>query len=60
MTSKPMDCLNQRLKREVDRVNPTVNQPPIDARSALSIFRGFSSNTAGISRCRWSRIGRRR
>jgi hypothetical protein len=32
-SSKSMDCLNQRLKREVDRVNPTVNQPPIDARS---------------------------
>ena len=32
--SKSMDCLNQQLKREVDRVNPTVNQPPIDARSA--------------------------
>jgi hypothetical protein len=31
--SKSMDCLNQQLKREVDRVNPTVNQPPIDARS---------------------------
>lgn len=31
---KGMDCLNQRLKREVDRVNPpTINQPPVDARS---------------------------
>jgi hypothetical protein len=26
-------CVNERLKREVDRVNPTLNMPPIDARS---------------------------
>ena len=26
-------CLNQQLKREVDRVNPSLNQPPFDARS---------------------------
>jgi hypothetical protein len=26
-------CLNQKLKREVDRVNPLMNLPPIDARS---------------------------
>jgi hypothetical protein len=32
-SSKSMDCLNQKLKREVDRVSPTINQPPIDARS---------------------------
>jgi len=31
--SKSMGCLNQQLKREVDRVNPTVSRPPIDARS---------------------------
>jgi hypothetical protein len=30
-----MDCLNQKLKHEVDRVNPpTINQPPLDARSS--------------------------
>ncbi|MBR0960677.1 hypothetical protein JQ566_25405 [Bradyrhizobium japonicum] len=28
-----MDCLNQKLRREVDRVNPSINLPPIDARS---------------------------
>jgi hypothetical protein len=28
-----MDCLNLKLKHEVDRVNPTITQPPIDARS---------------------------
>jgi hypothetical protein len=27
-------CLNQQLKREVERVNPTLNLPPIDARSS--------------------------
>jgi hypothetical protein len=27
-------CLNERLKREVDRVNPSMNVPPLDARSA--------------------------
>jgi len=32
-SSRAMDCLNQKLKREVDRVNPTMNLPPIDARS---------------------------
>jgi len=33
-SSKAMDCLNQKLKQQVDRVNPTVNLPPIDARSS--------------------------
>jgi hypothetical protein len=32
-SSKAMDCLNQKLRREVDRVNPVMNLPPIDARS---------------------------
>lgn len=27
-------CLNQRLRREVDRVNPSLNLPPLDAHSA--------------------------
>lgn len=26
-------CLNQRLRREVDRANPSLNLPPLDARS---------------------------
>ncbi|WP_136624119.1 hypothetical protein [Bradyrhizobium centrolobii] len=26
-------CLNQKLRREVDKVNPSFNMPPIDARS---------------------------
>ena len=31
--SRSMDCLNQKLRREVDRINPAMNLPPIDARS---------------------------
>jgi hypothetical protein len=31
---RALGCLNQRLKREVDRVNPSLNLPPLDARSA--------------------------
>lgn len=26
-------CLNEKLKREVNRVNPSINAPPLDARS---------------------------
>ena len=33
-SSRSMDCLNQKLRREVDRVNPSINLPPIDARSS--------------------------
>lgn len=33
-SSRAFNCLNQRLKREVDRVNPSMNIPPVDARSA--------------------------
>ena len=32
-SGKAIDCLNQKLRREVDRVNPVMNTPPIDARS---------------------------
>lgn len=31
---RALGCLNQQLKREVDRVNPTLNMPPLDARSS--------------------------
>jgi len=31
--SRSMDCINQKLKKEVDKVNPSLNLPPIDARS---------------------------
>ncbi|RED35195.1 hypothetical protein BJ123_10939 [Rhodopseudomonas thermotolerans] len=29
-----LGCLNQKLQREVAKVNPTINLPPLDARSA--------------------------
>lgn len=29
-----LGCLNQNLKREVERVNPSLNLPPLDARSS--------------------------
>jgi hypothetical protein len=32
-TDRAVGCLNQQLKREVDRVNPSLTTPPIDARS---------------------------
>ena len=32
-SSRAMECLNQQLKREVDRVNPSLAAPPVDARS---------------------------
>jgi hypothetical protein len=27
------DCLNEKLKKQVDQINPVLNAPPIDARS---------------------------
>jgi hypothetical protein len=33
-SSRSMDCLNQKLRREVDRVNPPMNLPSVDARSS--------------------------
>lgn len=27
-------CLNQKLRREVDKINPSLNLPPVDARSS--------------------------
>lgn len=33
-SSQAFNCLNQKLRRQVDRVNPTLNAPPIDARSS--------------------------
>lgn len=32
-TERAFGCLNQKLRREVDRVNPSINLPPVDARS---------------------------
>lgn len=31
--AKALDRLNRELKRKVDEVNPTINSPPLDARS---------------------------
>ena len=30
---RELGCLNQQLKREVERANPSLNLPPLDARS---------------------------
>lgn len=32
--ARAYNCLNERLKREVERVNPIANIPPIDAKSS--------------------------
>jgi len=32
-SDRSFGCLNQKLRREVDRINPSINAPPIDARS---------------------------
>ncbi|MDQ8728075.1 hypothetical protein [Bradyrhizobium sp. LHD-71] len=32
-SSRAFNCLNQKLRRQVDRVNPSMNIPPVDARS---------------------------
>jgi hypothetical protein len=32
-TDRAYDCLNLRLRQQVDRVNPSANAPPLDARS---------------------------
>ncbi|MBB5048297.1 hypothetical protein HNR60_003060 [Rhodopseudomonas rhenobacensis] len=33
-SSRALNCLNQKLKREVDRVNPNPILPPVDAKSS--------------------------
>ncbi len=33
-SSRSMDCINQKLKGQVDSVNPSINLPPIDAKSS--------------------------
>lgn len=32
-SSRSFDCLNQKFKQQVDRTNPSMNIPPVDARS---------------------------
>ncbi|WP_249125353.1 hypothetical protein [Bradyrhizobium manausense] len=49
-------CLNEQLRREVDKVNPTLNLPPIDARS--SDVRVGNPNEAAIRQQYGSNYGR--
>lgn len=49
-------CLNQKLRREVDKVNPTLNLPPIDARS--SDVRVGNANEAAVRQQYGSNYGR--
>jgi hypothetical protein len=49
-------CLNQKLSREVDRVNPSLNLPPIDARS--SDVRVGNVNEAAVRQQYGSNYGR--
>jgi hypothetical protein len=49
-------CLNEKLKREVNRVNPSMNLPPLDARS--SDVRVGNVNEAAIREQYGSNYGR--
>jgi hypothetical protein len=49
-------CLNEKLRREVDKVNPSINQPPIDARS--SDVRVGNANEAAVRQQYGSNYGR--
>jgi hypothetical protein len=49
-------CLNQKLRREVDKVNPSINLPPIDARS--SDVRVGNANEAAVRQQYGSNYGR--
>jgi hypothetical protein len=42
-----LDCLNQQLKQQVERVQPVGNTPPLDASSPAVKVGGF--NEAGVS-----------
>lgn len=49
-------CLNQKLRREVDKVNPSLNLPPVDARS--SDVRVGNVNEAAVRQQYGSNYGR--
>jgi hypothetical protein len=51
-----LGCLNQKLRREVDRVNPSLNLPPLDARS--SDVRVGNVNEAAVRQQYGSNYGR--
>lgn len=53
---KSFGCLNEKLRREVDRINPSLNLPPIDARS--SDLRVGNVNTAAVRQQYGSNFGR--
>ena len=53
---RALGCLNQKLKREVDRVNPSINLPPLDARS--SDLRVGNVNEAAVRQQYGSNYGR--
>ncbi|QOG23797.1 hypothetical protein FOM02_28115 [Bradyrhizobium sp. SEMIA] len=48
--------MNEKLRREVDKVNPTLNLPPIDARS--SDVRVGNANEAAVRQQYGSNYGR--
>lgn len=49
-------CLNEKLRREVDKVNPSINLPPIDARSPD--VRVGNANEAAVRQQYGSNYGR--
>lgn len=49
-------CLNEQLRREVDKINPTLNLPPIDARS--SDVKVGNANEAAVRQQYGSNYGR--
>jgi hypothetical protein len=49
-------CLNQKLRREVERTNPSINLPPLDARS--SDVRVGNVNEAAVRQQYGSNYGR--
>jgi len=51
-----LGCLNQKLRREVDRINPSLNLPPLDARS--SDIRVGNVNEAAVRQQYGSNYGR--
>ncbi len=51
-----LGCLNQKLKREVERVNPSINLPPLDARSPD--VRVGNANEAAVRQQYGSNYGR--
>jgi hypothetical protein len=53
--ASPLNCLNQKLKKQVDQVQPSVNLPPVDAKSQdirVGVF-----NRAGVQQQYGSNFG---